>query len=621
MDEDEHSRAEQEMKLLHLRHVHHRKETQKFVSRLTSLLYKALLLTVGFGLLCLSLSHFTEFTRYSRPAVLARSWDAISILLVSFVIAFGFLGRGQPDDEEIDRSENVFNVNSFFESNGSLGDPAPKSIGLNDSAFESNGCEDFPQISDGFEAVSDFGYENPRIPEVNHADSRFSTVSAEVIEVLENKQSLCIFDGSRRAPPPQQPPVSIIPPPPQPPVSIILPPTLPPVSFIHLPQNDSNMAPPMMRYCSLKRKRRIISPSLPHPPPTASPALETLYPQERSKDASGHEKSEKPPKMDKTKSENKNPSNLPPRCSPHPTADRITVNHESRHRRSRNKEYSQHRTNKEDEHKHRRSKDEHKYNSAEDIANALGILDRKHTKIPSSPSPQLQQWWSSYKKESKHKSKDPEPLPRPHSDKSSRNNVHSSSSSNPSLRPPLPRTSVVDTISKHHRKMHSSGIPAPGPPPPTFIVERISKHHRNREISESNGLSKSRRDETSESKVSSNSSKENMAGDGKAEENLDSWKSSPISLPPSPPPPPFLLPNDTKREKRRRSTAESAKSEFEPELESERSRAFAFRKQFPLDNANPQFCPSPSPDEVNKKADAFIAGFYEQIRLQNVKKA
>lgn len=598
MDDHEHHQAEQEMKLLHFRHLHQRNETQKFVNRLTSMLYKALLLAIALGFLSLLPFHFTAFARYSRSAVVARSWDAVSILLVSFVIFFGFLGRRKPDVQENDRNGNVFYVNSLFESNSSFGDSAPKSIEWNDYALESNGCEDFPQKSDGFEAFSDSGYQSSQNSEVNHAVSLFPNVAPEVTEGLDNKQSLITVDGMRLPPLLPQPPVSINPPL-QPPVSIN-----PPL------QKDSNMAPPIMRYRSLKRKRRIVSSNLHPTPASAFSASETLFPKQRSKDASGHEKLEKPPKRDKIKSESKNLSDLSPLRPPRPTEDRANVSHESRRRRSKSKEDSQHRT-KEDEHKRRRSKHEHKHNNAEDFANAFGVLDRKHTTIPSSTIPPLQQWWSSYQKESKHKNKDSESSLRPHSDISNRN-VHSSSSSHPSARPPLPPTSIVDSMSKHQRRVHSSTAP---------IVEKISKHHRNGGISESNGLSKSRRDETSENKDPINSSKGNRVGDDKVEEDLASWKSSPIHLPPPPPPPPFPvfehqwpLSNDTKREKRRSSTAESAKSESE--AEPEHGRAFAFRKQFSLDNVNAQFCPSPSPDEVNRKADAFIAKVRQQIRLR-----
>lgn len=581
--------------MLHFRHLQQRKETQKFVNRVTSILCKALLLAVALGFLCLLPSHFTAFARYSRSAVVARSWDAVSILLVSFVVFFGFLGRGKTDVQENDRNENGFYVNSLFESNSNLADSAPKSIVWNDYALESNGCEDIPKNSDGFEAVSDSGYQSSHKSEVNHADSFSPTVAPEVTEDLDNKQSLITVDGMRLPPLLPQPPVSI-----------------------NLPlQKDSNMAPPIMRFRSLKRKRRIVSTNLHPTPASASSTSETLFPKQRSKDASGHEKLEKPPKRDKIKSENKNLPDLSPLRPPRPTEDRVNVSHESRHRRSKNREDSQHRT-KEDEHKRRRSKHEQKHNNAEDVANAFSVLDRKHTTIPSSTTPPLQQWWSSYQKESKHQNKVSERSLRPHSDISSRN-AHSSSSSHPSARPPFPTTSIVDSMSKHHKRVHSSRAPAL--PPYGSIVEKISKHHRNGGISESNGLSKSRRDETSENKDPINSSKGNRVGDDKVEEELASWKSSPIHLPPPPPPPPFPvfehqwpLSNDTKREKKRSSTAESAKSESEPERE--HGRAFAFRKQFSLDNVNAQFCPSPSPDEVNRQADAFIAKVHEQIRLR-----
>lgn len=775
MDEDEHRRAEEEMKELHLRHLHLRNESQKFVNRLISTFYKVLVLAIALGFLCLLPSQFATFGRYFRRAVIARTWDAVNIILVGIAIAYGVLGRTRMADQDVQendqRNRNGLYVNRFLESGEEYTEPvgrrkefglaldssvdivaenvvpplvpddgrkkknaevvcsnprempleplveidrfvesppghrmrslrnsisyqdlrefshaeedsnrrramddidldrrnrhrsqhfapesngfedsAPKSIEVKDSALESNGYEDSPQIkSDGFEAVSCSGYQSSLKSEViTHADSHLSSVTAEVVEASENKHSLSIVNA--RTGPPQPPP---LPPPPLPP---------PPVSVISQPEKDSNMEPPPPHYTSLKRKRKIIStpppppppprPPPPPPPPRPPPALEAL-PKEKTRDASGHEKSENPKKLEKTKSDKRNLFSLPPRPPPppvpRPTEHGVTVNHESRHRKSRSEEDSKYitsnedeyrhrsikedeyknRSRKEDEYKHRSSKDEYKYKSAKDIASAFGLLDRKNKKIPSPPTPPpppsaLQQWWSSYKKDSKHKNKDSEPSPRSRSDKSSRK-VHSSPSPPPAPPPPPPppNASIIEKISKHHRKGRASTShpPAPPPPPPplpTSIVDKPSKHHRDGS-SESNGLSKPRRDESSESNDSSNSSKENMVGDNKA---IGRRKSLPIPLPPPPPPPPFPMSDhqwtlsDTKHEKKRSSPAASVESESEPEPE--RGWGFVFRKQFSLDNGDTQFCPSPSPDEVNRQADAFIANFHKQIRLQKL---
>lgn len=111
-----------------------------------------------------------------------------------------------------------------------------------------------------------------------------------------------------------------------------------------------------------------------------------------------------------------------------------------------------------------------------------------------------------------------------------------------------------------------------------------------------------------------------MVGESKAEEKLARRKSLPIPLPPPPPPLPFSILDlpETKHEKKKIPPPASVESESEPEPEPERGWAFVFRKQFSLDNGESQFCPSPSPDEVNRQADAFIANFHKQIRLQKL---
>lgn len=129
MDEEEHRRAEEEMKELHLRHLHQRNESQKFVNRLISTFYKALVLAIALVFLCLLPSQFSAFGRYFRRAVLARTWDAVNIILVGFAIAYGVFGRARiadPDVQENDRNRNGLSINRFLESGEEYTDPVDR---------------------------------------------------------------------------------------------------------------------------------------------------------------------------------------------------------------------------------------------------------------------------------------------------------------------------------------------------------------------------------------------------------------------------------------------------------------------------------------------------------------
>ena len=74
--------------------------------------YKALVLAIALGFLCLLPSQFAIFGRYFRRVVLARTWDAVNIVLVGFAIAYGVLGHARMADPEVQENDRNRNINN-----------------------------------------------------------------------------------------------------------------------------------------------------------------------------------------------------------------------------------------------------------------------------------------------------------------------------------------------------------------------------------------------------------------------------------------------------------------------------------------------------------------------------
>lgn len=177
MDEEEHRRAEEEMKELHLHHHQRRNEKPKFGNRLISTLYKALVLALVLGFFCFWSSQSLAFIRLSGCAVLARQWSvAVKILLLG-VLVFLVTGRGhiaEPDGQ----------------------DSAPKSIGLKHSALDLDGYKDSPQIPNGYEAVSNSGYQSS-----HKSEEKFQIFQIQTLAIFltpKAKEYVC-FDFLNKA--------------------------------------------------------------------------------------------------------------------------------------------------------------------------------------------------------------------------------------------------------------------------------------------------------------------------------------------------------------------------------------------------------------------------------------